>query len=653
MIKERLKLKFVLALVGVSVLVVIITSYFSERTAQDIIVKKTQEAVETSVHDFANRTTTTLSHFEKTLDLLVTSETMTEILKEHDLRNFMNRKSDTRWEYYRKNVMYPLVDVDKESIRLLYVGSQKHGENYRHNDTNYVNYDARKRVWFQSSVSNPDNFVYTSYLSHDKKKIDVTISRPIFDGKNLIGVAGIDILTEKIFRELTSQSFDSTKISIVVDTTGRIIYHPNQAYLLKNITDTSVAFSPSFVALVKNMMHGTTGDATFISSDGEVFLFHSAPIGETGWQFGYGIRKSAYDSSINELIVKMLVTNLVVIVLLVILLWWMTGKMLRPIRLVVEELKNIAEGNSSGSKKIAITSEDEVGELAKWFNKFSESLVSILDRSRVSGVEVSLLSQKLNESMAQLNAAAIQQSAAVSQTTSAMEEMYQTSSKISDNATNVVEIAEITQHTAKTGVDKVNKLIQKMEDVERINQHRTQEVIVLNKKVARITEIIGLIRDINEQTKLIAFNAALEASGAGEAGKRFGVVASEIRRLADTVQESMEEIRTMIDEIQNQTELLLKSTDQSTNIVIEGVQFSKEMEESLKNIYMGTKNTTDSSQQINMATSQQKTASEQIVATLHDISEAVNHVVNMSAEVRLISEQLQNLSDEFSNITIK
>ncbi len=162
-----------------------------------------------------------------------------------------------------------------------------------------------------------------------------------------------------------------------------------------------------------------------------------------------------------------------------------------------------------------------------------------------------------------------------------------------------------------------------------------------------------MIRDINEQTKLIAFNAALEASSAGEAGKRFGVVASEIRRLADTVQESMEEIRTMIDEIQNQTELLLKSTDQSTNIVLDGVQFSKEMEESLKNIYMGTKNTTDSSQQINMATSQQKTASEQIVATLHDISEAVNHVVNMSAEVRLISEQLQNLSDEFSNITIK
>ncbi len=653
MIKERLKLKFVLALVGVSVFVVIITSYFSERTAQDIIIKKTQESIETSVHDFANRTTTTLSHFEKTIDLLVTSQTMSEILKEQDLKAFMNRKTDSKWEYYRKNVMYPIVTVDNESIRLLYIGSQKHGENYRQNDTNYVNYDARKRIWYQSSVSNPDNFVYTSYLSHDKKKIDVTISKPIFDGKNLIGVAGIDILTEKIFKELTSQSFDSTKISIVVDTTGRIIYHPNQTYLLKNISDTSVAFSPSFVALVKNMMQGSMGDGTFVSSDGEVFLFHSAPIGKTGWQFGYGIRKSAYDSSINELIIKMLITNLIVIALLIVLLWWMTGKMLRPIRLVVEELKNIAEGNSSGSKKIVITSEDEVGELAKWFNKFSESLVSILDRSKVSGVEVSLLSQKLNESMAQLNAAAIQQSAAVSQTTSAMEEMYQTSSKISDNATNVVEIAEITQHTAKTGVDKVNKLIQKMEDVERINQHRTQEVIVLNKKVARITEIIGLIRDINEQTKLIAFNAALEASGAGEAGKRFGVVASEIRRLADTVQESMEEIRTMIDEIQNQTELLLKSTDQSTNIVMEGVQFSKEMEESLKNIYMGTKNTTDSSQQINMATSQQKTASEQIVATLHDISEAVNHVVNMSAEVRLISEQLQNLSDEFSNITIK
>lgn len=654
MFKESLRAKFILALVGISVVVVVVTSYFSERTAAGIIESKTQESIERTVTDFTERTTTSLAHYEKVIDLLCNSKTMKSLLAEQDFNSYKARKTNSKWENYRQEFMLPTVELDKESIRLLYIGSEKHGENYRHNDTNYVSYDARKRIWYTSSLANPDNYVYTSYLSHDKKKIDVTISKPVTENGKLLGVAGIDILTEKIFGELTSQSFDSTKISFVVDTTGRIIYHPKQSYLLKNISDSSVAFSSSFISLVHEMMKGEKGRGAFTGASGEVFLFNFAPIGKTGWQFGYGMRKSNYYSAVNELIFKMVITNLIILLVLLFVVWWMTGKMLSPINSMVQAMKNIAEGgNSSGTQKIQINTNDEIGQLAQWFNKFSDSISGILERSRVSGVEISLLSQKLNESMAQLNAAAVQQSAAVSETTSAMEEMYQTSSKIADNANTVSEIADITQQTAKSGVDKVNKLIAKMEEIEKINQHRNQDVIALNKKVTRITEIIGLIRDINEQTKLIAFNAALEASGAGEAGKRFGVVAGEIRRLADTVQESMEEIRMMIDEIQTQTELLLKSTDQSTGIVLDGVQSSKELEDNFKNIYMGTKNTNDSTQQNLVATSQQKTASEQIVATLHDISEAVNHVVNMSADVRLISEQLQNLSEEFKNVTIR
>ena len=652
MFKYGLQQKFIIALLGVSVVIIVVTSYFAERSAAELLEKETREGVRKSVADFTEKTTSSLAHFERIIDLLVTSQTMKDILKKDDMDTYRNRKSNVVWENYRKNVMFPIVNVDSESIRLLYVGSERHGENYRHNDTSYAIYDARKRLWYNAAKAS-DGYAFTSYLSHDKKKIDVTISRKIVEYGSLLGVAGIDILTENIFKDLHQKSADSTTVIFVIDNSGRLIYHPNQEYLLKNISDSTVAFSKSFLDLCTEMMKGQAGNGDFIDNDGEEYIFNFAPIGNTQWQLGWGVRKSVIEEPINTLIIKTIMTDILILAAMLVIVYFLTRQIFTPIRAIVTAMRNIAEGNASESRKIVINSQDEIGELANWFNKFSESIFQIIERSKVSGVEIALLSKQLNEAMAQLNAAAVQQSAAVAETTSAMEEMYQTSTQIADNANTVAEIAEITQTTAKSGVEKVNGLIKKMEEIERINQHRTQDVILLNKKVARITEVMGLIRDINEQTKLIAFNAALEASGAGEAGKRFSVVASEIRRLADTVQESMEEIRLMIDEIQSQTEMLLKSTDQSTGIVMDGVNSSRELEESFKHIYMGTRNTTDSSQQNMVATSQQKTASEQIVSTLHDISEAVNHVVNMSSDVRLIAEQLQSLSEDFKTAGIK
>lgn len=651
MFNLSLQQKFIIALLGVSTAIIVVTSFFAERTAADLLEEETRTGVQKSVSDFTEKATTSLSRFEKMIDFLVQSQVMKGLLEKDDKAAFINRKSNPVWEYYRKNVMDQLVDVDKESIRLYYVGSTRHKENYRHNDTSYVDYDATSRIWYKEALTT-NGYAFSSYLSHDKKKIDVTISKKIEENGKLLGVAGIDILTENIFKDLHKKSSDSTTYIFVIDNSGRLIYHPNPEYLLKNISDSSVAFSQSFLTLCEQMLKNQTGTGDFVGKSGEEFIFNYSTIGNTNWVLGWGVKKSVIDEPINALIIKMISIDSLILIVMLIIAWFITREIFRPIRNILSAMRNIAEGRAENFKKIEINSSDEIGELAGLFNQFSESIFRILTMAKMSGVEIASLSKALNEAMAQLNSAAVEQSAAVAETTSAMEEMYQMSSKIAEGANSIVDIAGVTQSTAKSGVDKVNNLIKNMEEIERINQHRTQDIVLLNKKVVRITEVMGMIRDINEQTKLIAFNAALEASGAGESGKRFSVVASEIRRLADTVQESMEEIRLMIDEIKSQTELLLKSTDQSTNIVLEGVLSSREMEESFKQIYMGTRNTTDSSQQNMVATSQQKTASEQIVSTLHDISEAVNHVVNMSAEVRMVAEQLQTLSNDFKEMDL-
>ena len=639
------------SIMGTAIILILIGSYFSGKSAIELLENQINNGLKSDVQTFAKNSSSILSKYENMVELLSSLPITKSVLKNQTLSDFRNRTLDRNWQILRQQVMNPMLNLDKNSIRRLYIGSQLHGQNLLPNDSALTNYDSRQRLWYKSA-ENIKNFAYTSYLTFELTNIDVTISKSVHDNGNLLGVVGIDIFTDNIFRELQSEK-DTNKVAVIIDQNGQIIYHSNKKYLLKNINaDSTHVFNSSFMGFAREMISGKTGNGSYTENDGNTFILHYAPVGNTEWRLGIGINQNVVDRNIRSLIWKTVSADFLILIVLSVIVFFLTRKMVQPIKEVVNAMKNIAEGNSTGEKRIFVQSNDEMGELANWFNKFSDSIDQIQSRSKDSGEKISDLSSNLTESMATLNSAAIQQSAAVAQTTSAMEEMFQTSLKIAENAGKVAEIAIDSQTTAKEGVDLINLFIRKMNEIENLNLKRSAEVTDLSKKVYRITEIIGLIKQINEQTKLIAFNAALEASGAGESGKRFAIVASEIRRLADTVQESMEEIKIMISEIQSQTGLLLTGTKQSTQIVLEGVSSSKQLEDNLKNIYMGTKNTAENSQQITVATDQQKSASEQIVVTLHEISQAVDNVAAMSSEITAISEKLKLMSVEFKNVTV-
>jgi len=164
-------------------------------------------------------------------------------------------------------------------------------------------------------------------------------------------------------------------------------------------------------------------------------------------------------------------------------------------------------------------------------------------------------------------------------------------------------------------------------------------------------EIINAIAD---HTKLIAFNAALEASSAGEAGKRFGVVAVEIRKLADSVMESTGEIESKINEIQEAINRLVIASEKGAKGIQEGMEYSNQTAGILSGIVGDAQATTDAAKQISLSTRQQKTASSQAVSALRDImagteqtTESVNEVVNISIKLAKLSNGLRELVEKF------
>jgi len=652
MIRTRsIQFTLLLTITVLTLLLITAVSFFAHQSALSIINQEADKQYSQKVDDFSRQTDTYLKSYERLLDMISENHLVKDILREHDIARYQKRAEDSRWQLIRKEVMLPVFQTNRDAIRLLYFGSEQHGENYRQNDTTYKNkYDARVRKWYQAARQQ-NRLTYTTYPSANRKGIDVTISRPITDSfGGFLGVSGMDLITEQIFSGLSQNFLDSSSIAVVMDSVGTILFHSDQTVILKNLKDSTLNLGSSFIEMGKSMIAGGSGKVTFFDLTGEEYITYFTPVGSTGWVAGIAVKTEKLHEPTQSLLRNIILVDVFILILILIASWLMTRRMTSALRMIVENLKLIALGDAKRHRQLTLNTNDEFGELAHWFNAFAEKYELLFEQLSLRGVQITELSGQLNNSIYQLNAATIEQSTAVVQTTSTMEEMHKTSLNISESSEGVLTAASKNQSAAKEGVELMRIFLKKMEDIDKLNQEKTHDILQMKKKVTRIHEVMGLIKGINEQTKLIAFNASLEASGAGEGGKRFSVVANEIRRLADTVQESMEEIRVMTDEIQTQTQLLIKGADESNQMVASGVQASRDVETHFNSIYSVAELVTLNSKQITLATTQQRVASEQIVATLHDISAAISHVVSMASDVSHISHELDVISADFKTL---
>ena len=135
-----------------------------------------------------------------------------------------------------------------------------------------------------------------------------------------------------------------------------------------------------------------------------------------------------------------------------------------------------------------------------------------------------------------------QQSERITDITSTLEELSVSSSQVAQNSGSVLQIAETNLEESEKGMDIIKSIQQNMDKITRESNQSVESVIQLGKKSKEVGKVMEIINHIADQTKLIAFNAAIEASAAGDEGKRFGVVAVEIRRLADSVMDSTAEM---------------------------------------------------------------------------------------------------------------
>ena len=318
---------------------------------------------------------------------------------------------------------------------------------------------------------------------------------------------------------------------------------------------------------------------------------------------------------------------------------------------ILSSINKLQAGFQQASERDLTTSieVDAKDEIARCSNDFNDLMINFSDLMRKLQDMTAVLTesvQNLNVTSQEVFATSNEQAAAVKEIVTTMEDSDSLTKSVATRISEISVLASETTEAVRNGFGLITTIIEKMTEIQASNSETIKGVKFLSEKIENIWEIVNLINGIADQTKIIAFNAELEASSAGEAGKSFQLVATEIRRLADSTVSSTSEIKNKINEIQRSSDALIVSSEDGTRKISEGSELTGRMNSVFEGILNSTERTSTSTDSISGSINQQVSSFEQILLTLKQISEGIDNFVVATKASATSAETLKGMAEE-------
>ncbi len=244
----------------------------------------------------------------------------------------------------------------------------------------------------------------------------------------------------------------------------------------------------------------------------------------------------------------------------------------------------------------------------------------------------------------------LEQSTGVKEILATMEDTDRQTRNVVEKIADVTAVAEGTEKNVNAGFETLQSNLDKMTEITEANVSTINGIRELGEKIGSIWEIVKIINDIAEQTRIIAFNAELEASSAGESGRNFHIVANEVRRLAAGITNSVEQIKERITEIQHSSDNLIIMSESGTEKIREGLELSEKLKEKFTDIQSSSEITVESANQIKEIIHQQSAAFDQIVATVRQISSGIENFSTSTVTVNNMAQKLKEAANLLENL---
>ncbi|MGN5580208.1 methyl-accepting chemotaxis protein [Stutzerimonas sp. Brlt_13] len=466
------------------------------------------------------------------------------------------------------------------------------------------------------------------------------INQRISAGGRVLGVAGLGYSLSAMSALIADFRFGERGEVYLVGSDGQVKIHPRSEH------NGRAALAELAGAQAARQLETQAGQVVRFERNGETFLAMAQPLEGLGWAliaevpeaeiFGEA-RRTLWTTSLIGAAIGLFFLGVIVL---------LARGLVRPIRQVTAALVEIGGGGGDLTRRLDENRADELGDLARGFNRFIGSLRSLIG-------DVLKTSEQLRSAVGQVARVvddtavrAGRQHEMTDMVATAVHEMGLTVQEIARNASNAAQASQGARSEALEARQVVGESIGHIERMSGEIGQAAGSVTELAQQVASIDQVLAVIRSISEQTNLLALNAAIEAARAGDMGRGFAVVADEVRTLASRTQASTDEIQQMIGRLKNGAEIAVSAMHAGQAATGTGVQASQRTGQSLQAITAQVEAISDMNTQVAAATEEQSSVTEEITHNVQGIADLAQATAQDVQGCRADCQTLSKLAED-------
>ena len=484
------------------------------------------------------------------------------------------------------------------------------------------------------------------YIDPDIKILMGTISFPLTVDNKVIGVAGCDLALARL-QEIAS------KIKPFED--GYMSLYSNHGIQLAGKDPANNGEKSMLPGQAREAIR--TGQAyEYQTDDGFRHFISPIVLGklETPWAVQISIPWSSAMAPVRDASIRAALISLVILVIILCLLSMLLNQLLRPLGRLQHAMAALSEGGADLTRKLPADSQDEIGLAAAALNNFTGTLHDIMLEVKQNAAEVLSSVLRLTTEVEHIQNNSNMQSAAANATAARMTGMSESVTTIANSARVAEQKAKDVESLSGQAVNDVNATTAEISRIAGTVHELAAVLGSMQQRSDQISSIVSVIKDIADQTNLLALNAAIEAARAGEQGRGFAVVADEVRKLAERTAQATIEISGMIQSIQQETSKASSNMSGALAQVDSGVSLAADSVESIEKIGGNAQLVVNSIGEIAESTSEQSDGSQEIAQHIEQIKnmllktdDSVHHAHAVVTGLSKLGEQLNTVIARF------
>ncbi|MEK5450937.1 methyl-accepting chemotaxis protein [Paenibacillus sp. FSL R7-0331] len=468
-----------------------------------------------------------------------------------------------------------------------------------------------------------------SYLEPLSKYV-ISIVVPVTGAdKQFAGAIAFSVTPEVMIEMSKDIKVADSGYGYVVSGDGTYYAHYDSQRIGKNIAE--YAGGAEMKAALKRILAGQSGSETYKGEDGSQVITYFQNVPGTGWKLMINVPESEIYAKVKSAQMIAVIFLVVVILAVVLLALYLTKRMVKPVTAISQVVKKVAEGHLS--ERVAVTSNDEIGEMSKGINEMIESLSGIVGMIDAAVAEVAVSSKGLLKYANDSSNTSAEIAEVIREVAHGMEEQFKGSEqsarateemaiglqRIAESSVNVSDQAESVNSEVEQGYLGIQSTLEQMKVISAAAGQTSELIATLTEQSGQIGQIVDVISEISNQTGLLSLNASIEAARAGEHGRGFGVVANEVKKLAERTNTSIVHIVELIRQIQSSTANAAASMDKSITEIGDGMDKMNHVGASFEHIRSSMREVSLQIQDVSAINEEMSAGTEEITASVTDM----------------------------------